>query len=40
MGTSTCLLTPGFEEREREGERKKINNDSIILKFENRIWFI
>lgn len=36
MGTSTCLLTPGFEER----EEKKINNDSIMLKFENRIWFI
>lgn len=24
----------------RERERKKINNDLIILKFENRIWFI
>lgn len=24
----------------REREKKKINNDSIILKFENRIWFI
>lgn len=36
MGTFTCLLTRGFEER----EKKKINNDSIMLRFENRIWFI
>lgn len=36
MGMFICLFIFGFEER----EEKKINNDLIMLRFENRIWFI